>query len=185
MWGLHVFTRAGQPFPKISGGIWAGELNITRESDVQELTSTEAQNPLDKRGDKPTSFAIIVTANRLAGLNPVTVYKSWCRDLGKSHYFFIGLLPLSADLYILENVTFRFSGRDCDPSGAPIKGDITLTFTADTVLGRIGKDVDSDILSKTQSGKTGIKKAAKTALNKVNSASIWADVEKTYAAQQK
>lgn len=182
MWGLHLLTRAGSPVGKLSAGLWDGRFNFTRSSDAIAHETTEGQNPLEQRGDETTEFSITVTAHALAGLNPIAVYKSWCRDLGKSYYFFLGLLPVSRHLFILQNVNFRFRGRDCDKDGAPMIGEITLTFADDTVLGRVGKTVKDEDAKK---GKSGIKKAAKTALNKADSASIWAQVEKTYASQQK
>lgn len=170
-WGPHLLTRAGAAGSIVSSGLWDGALTYTRAANVEQEETTEGENPLAKKGDRPTSFSVTVTANRLAGLNPLLLYKTWEADLGKSRYFFIGLLPLSADLYILQNVSLRFRGRDCDADGAPIIATITLQFTADTVLGRIGKNEQTANPSAadptpTAGANSGIKTAAKAALNR-------------------
>lgn len=157
MWGGHLLMPASSSrLGVVSSGIWDGVLRITSELDVVPLESTEAQNPLDvKGGDRPMEFSILVEVSKLGtGSDPIVVQKAWQRDLGKSYLFFVGALPISTSQFILTNVDFFFGYLDTATDGSPLRCDIALTFSEDTVL---------TIASKLQQTSDGISKAAKKA----------------------
>lgn len=135
-WGTHLLAPAGRNLSIFYAGTWDGVLNYTRESDIEQQETTEAQNPLDYKGaDKEKSFSITVTVNKLAtGHDPLSVYKDWARDLGKKSRFFVGLVPIDTSAYILQRVEMQYQNADIAVSGAAYRMTITLTFAEDTLL---------------------------------------------------
>lgn len=143
MWGTHLLMPAGSTIAGIvSSGIWDGAQTLTAELDVEQQETTEAQNPLDvKGGDKPREFTINVQVSTLGtGQNPIVVYNSWHRDLGKSYYFFNGALPIDTSQYILQAVELHFTYLDTAADGSPLRADISLTFVEDTILAIASKE---------------------------------------------
>ena len=142
MWGTHLLMPAGSKLGVVSSGIWNSRINYTAELDVEQQETTEAQNPLDvKGGDKPREFTIDTEVSTLGtGQSPVAVYNSWHRDLGKSHYFFVGLAPIDMSQYILKTIEYSHTYWDTSAYGTPIRADIRLTFVEDTVLSIISKE---------------------------------------------
>lgn len=143
MWGPHLLVPAGKTLAgHAASGIWDGALRLTSELEVEQLATTEAQNPLDvKGGDKPLEFTIGLQVSKLgSGADPVNVAKSWQRSLGKSYLFFVGALPISTSQFILRNVHFSFGYEDTATDGSPLRCDIVLDFTEDTVLATAAKE---------------------------------------------
>lgn len=143
-WGTHFFSSPGQAVDALSSGIWDRTIVRHDEIEAEQVVSTEAQNPIDQKGgDNPREFGINLQVNALAsGQSPVSVYKSWVRDLGKSNLFFVGLLPFHSSRYILQRVEMSFNNADIHATGAPYRADIVLTFSEDTILEIPNKDVE-------------------------------------------
>lgn len=170
LWGLHLMCVPGSTLDIVGSGTWDGRLQYSTELDVEQELTTEAQNPLDvKGGDKPREFEIRVIAETLAtGQDPLGVYKSWMRDLGKANYFFLGAMPLDRSMYILRKVEYRMVNADIAADGTPRRAEITLTFAEDTVLKVANKDVKAD------DDKKSAKKVGKTKAGKaVDASAVW------------
>lgn len=168
LWGDHILSPAGSIVSGFSSGIWDGNLRLSSELEVEQLESTEAQNPLDvKGGDKAQEFQIALQVSRLGtGANPVSVAKEWQKSLGKSNLFFVGGKPISTSQFILKQVDFGFSFEDTAVDGSPLRCDITLTFTEDTVLAVASKK------QKDEKPSEGASSAAKKASPKAQSGSF-------------
>lgn len=172
MWGPHLLMPAGGKLSILSSGIWDGYLLTSSEMDVEQLESTEAQNPLDvKGGDKPIEFAIQVEVSKLGtGSDPIVVSKQWKRSLGKSYLFFVGLLPLSTSQFILKSVELYFGYDDTASDGSPLRCTLALEFAEDTVLAVAQKKQEEEKSS------DGASSAAKKASPKAQGSGI--DAEK-------
>lgn len=169
MWGLHLLMPPGK-YDIASSGIWDGIITHTSELDIEQQDTTEAQNPLDvKGGDKQKSFSINVQVNKLAtGQDPLSVYASWVRDIGKSYPFFIGAVPIDASVYRLQSVNLSFQNADIAPNGAAFRVDIALDFEENTILRVASKGVEENenedrSTKKKTASNVGASKAAKDA----------------------
>ncbi len=179
MWGKHLLMPAGSSIAGIvSSGIWDGAQQLTAELDVEQQETTEAQNPLDvKGGDKSREFTINVQVTTLGtGQNPIVVYNSWHRDLGKSYYFFNGALPIDTSQYILQTVELHFTYLDTAADGTPLRADISLTFVEDAILAVISKEEKEE---KKDPSKATKKKSPK-AQEKIDAAKILRETKKSY-----
>lgn len=143
MWGPYLLLPPGRA-NRASAGIWDGKLNFTSEREAGQQEAVEAQNPLEpKEGDKQKQFSLAVQVNKYAtGQDPVDVHHAWMLSLGKSHWFFVGALPISSSRFMLEAVEFHFSNRDLAADGSVYRADLHLSFIENTLLrsSRAGAD---------------------------------------------
>ncbi len=172
-WGLHVFVAPGTTGDFLGAGIWDRTFQFRSELDVEQSESTEAQNPLTKKGgDRPKEFSISVQVLKQAtGQSPLAVYKSWMRSLGKKYPFFIGLLPINSSRYILRGVELHFVNKDIHASGEPYHAAITLHFSEDTLLEVPNQDVEEE---ETKDGKKK-KSAKKVGAKKGEKERVWSE----------
>ncbi len=173
MWRAHLLLPAGGKIAPMGSGTWDGTLTYTSELDIEQEETTEAQNPLDKKGgDVAKEFSIRVDVNKIAdGSTPLVVYKGWQCDLGKKGYFFIGNIPIDSSMYILKQVEISFNNKDIAADGSPYRADIMLTFVEDVVQ----KKVDAEIKEKAAEGDT--KKTASKSAKKAEKSATW-DIKK-------
>jgi hypothetical protein len=166
MWGKHLFMPPGQKYDIVSSGSWDGNINYKSEIDATQQATTEAQEPINKKGDdKQKSFSINIVVNKLAsGLDPLTVHKSLCKSLGKKSYFFIGGVPIDKSYYFLQSVELRYSNIDIAPDGTPYRAEISLAFVEDIIM-RVqqqkAKETTDKKTGKQTASKVGASKAAK------------------------
>lgn len=166
MWGTHVFMRPGQKADNFSSGSWDGVINYKREIDAQQQTTTEAQNPINNKGDdKQKSFSINIEVNKFAtGRDPLTVHKQLKKSLGKKSYFFIGSIPIDNSYYYLKSAELRFSNIDIAADGSVYRAFIVLEFVEDVIM-RVNKKTSekSKTTGKQTASKIGATKEAKKA----------------------
>lgn len=179
-WGKHLLMPACARLDSIASGIWDGKLNITRELDIEEQSTTEAQNPLDEKGgDKPREFSITVMVFRNAtGSSPLTVYHSWWKDLGKCNYFFQGIQPIDTSQYILKHIAIDCGVQDFDANGEMYRADITLDFVEDIILKIVSQKLKEE---KSRKGKSKAKK--KVEHDKIDAAKILRETKKSYGIE--
>lgn len=173
-WGLHLMAVPGAALELVCSGTWDGNINYSTEIDAEQEETTEAQNPIYvKGGDKPREFEIRVIVETLAtGQDPLGVYKAWMRDLGKSNYFFMGMLPIDRSMYILRRVQYYMVNADIAADGTPRRAEITLSFAEDTILKVANKEVKEDNEDTKKSAcKVGKTKAGK----QVGASSLFSD----------
>lgn len=125
-WGLHVFSKRAEFFRPILDGFRLGS-----DLDVEQLHTTEAQNPLlNKRGDMQDVIPLVTLVHRsVDGTDPMTEYNSWVRDLGKSQYFLLNMVPVGFKRYILQAVAMQ--NVTWAPDGSMLSAEISLEFLED------------------------------------------------------
>ncbi len=180
-WGEHIFVAPGTG-DGCGAGIWDRTFQFHSELNVEQSESTEAQNPLMRRGgDRPKEFCITVQALKQAtGQTPLEVYKSWMRSLGRKYPFFIGLIPINSSRYILRSVELHFVNKDIHASGEPYRATITLEFAEDTLLDVPNKDAEDDEPAD-KDGKSKKKSAKNVGAKKGEKKRLWDEQSKAEA----
>lgn len=166
-WGVYTLSTPGGLLSPIGAGLWNDRtIQMRSRLDVRQLTTTEAQNPLDVRGgDLPHDFSLTIEPNKVAGgLSPLTVFKAWQQALGKSNLFFMGVLPISSSMYILQDVRLRLSNSDFESTGEPWHARIELHFVEDRQTRGIGKVAKAQAQEITSGTEVGMKPGARLAL---------------------
>lgn len=139
MWGTHLIRTADKHIQPLVDG-----LHLSSELNIEELESTEAQNPLNmKGGDVPKAFSVMFAVSLHAGCpDPLLEYHSWVRDLGKSLPFIVQYRPFGARRMVLERITMH--DVTFGPKGNIIHTKMTVDFTEDMPATAKAKEVTED-----------------------------------------
>lgn len=139
MWGTHLIRTSDKHIQPI-----VDSLSLSSELNVEELESTEAQNPLNvKGGDASKSFSVVFDVSIHAGcLDPLLEYHSWVRDLGKSLPFIVQYRPFGPRRMVLERITMH--DVTFGPKGNIIHAQMTADFAEDMPATAKAKEVTED-----------------------------------------
>lgn len=139
LWGTHLIRTTDKHIQPIIDG-----LSLSSELNVEELESTEAQNPLNVRGgDAQKLLSVTFAVSIHAGcLDPLFEYHSWVRDLGKSLPFIVQYRPFGPKRLVLERVSM--SDALFGPGGKIIYALITADFTEDMPATTKAKEVTEE-----------------------------------------